>query len=420
LTVISSIESQNDVPLIEAVDMMDLHFYRDPEWFFRNTMLFNRIRPRPGYKIYVGEYACNQGVGSGNLYGALSEAAFMTGMERNSDLVTLCSYAPLIENSNARNWPVNLIQVRSNQALGRSSYYVQRLFSENRPDANIGNSYHLRYTPLSGSFFNGRVGLATWQTHASYRNLKIMQHGKTLYLSDFNPATNGWTVLSGEWKANQGMYTQADLGDRRLSVLDIDLSEPYTIEVQAMKLRGTDGFNLICGLKSPEEYFIYNIGGWGNAQTAIERISPEGGSMQSEPVPFSVVPNRWYSLKLQVGTNTLKGFVDDSLIVDYTVSQVEKRYFASGYDRGKNEIVIKAVNAESEAWQTNIWIQNAGAINPDGQAITLSSESRTDENTFDEPGKVVPVAEVRRDFSDRFKMTFKPYSLTVLRIGIAR
>ncbi|MCS2956377.1 hypothetical protein NXX53_02610 [Bacteroides salyersiae] len=58
-------------------------------------------------------------------------------MERNSDLVTMSSYAPLIENSNRRDWCTNMIWVNNEQVIGRSSYYVQQLFSQNRPDTNL-------------------------------------------------------------------------------------------------------------------------------------------------------------------------------------------------------------------------------------------------------------------------------------------
>jgi alpha-N-arabinofuranosidase len=82
----------------------------------------------------VGEYACNSNVGQGHLLGALSEAAFMIGMERNSDIVKMCSYAPLFFNVNDISWPVNLIGFDSARVVGRTSYHVQKLFARNRPD----------------------------------------------------------------------------------------------------------------------------------------------------------------------------------------------------------------------------------------------------------------------------------------------
>ena len=124
---------------IEETDMIDPHWYVEPDFFFNNTHIFDDIE-RGSYTAYVGEYAANQAVGAGNMKGALSEAAFIGGMERNGDFVKMCSYAPLLENSNDRVWPVNLIWINSSQVLGRSSYYVQKMAAENRPDYNLATN----------------------------------------------------------------------------------------------------------------------------------------------------------------------------------------------------------------------------------------------------------------------------------------
>jgi len=115
------------------VEFVDDHFYVNPSRFFNMANQYDTAG-RNGPKIYVGEYAVNQGVGAGNLLGALSEAVFMLNMEKNSDVVKMCSYAPLFENVNDRRWAVNLILMDSSRVVGRSSYQVQKLFSANRPD----------------------------------------------------------------------------------------------------------------------------------------------------------------------------------------------------------------------------------------------------------------------------------------------
>jgi len=89
---------------------------------------------RKGPKVFIGEYAVTSGAGLGNLRGAIGEAAFMTGMERNSDVVIMGCYAPLFVNVNHKRWPINLINFDSSRVFGLPSYYVQKLFSENRGD----------------------------------------------------------------------------------------------------------------------------------------------------------------------------------------------------------------------------------------------------------------------------------------------
>lgn len=138
----------HDNPLLEQIPgdyMVDPHWYRGPNFFFNNNNLFDEASRK--HDIYVGEYACNAGVGGGNLLAAISEAAFIMGMERNSDVVKMTSYAPLFENVNKKDWPCNLIHFNSSETYGRASYYVQQMAAENRPTFNVSVSETSKGTP---------------------------------------------------------------------------------------------------------------------------------------------------------------------------------------------------------------------------------------------------------------------------------
>ena len=82
----------------------------------------------------MGEYAATVGVGQGNLRAAVGEAAFMMGMERNSDVVTMASYAPLFVNVNHRGWNPDLIDFDNTGVYAIPSYYLQKMFGENKGD----------------------------------------------------------------------------------------------------------------------------------------------------------------------------------------------------------------------------------------------------------------------------------------------
>ena len=110
-------------------DIVDEHFYNTPEWFMRHSTHFDKY-DRNGPKVFVGEYAVTRNCGLGNLRGALGEAAFMTGLERNSDVVVMASYAPLLVNLNHRAWNPDLINFDSSRWYGLPSYYVQKLFAD--------------------------------------------------------------------------------------------------------------------------------------------------------------------------------------------------------------------------------------------------------------------------------------------------
>ncbi len=145
-------------PGVRNIDLFDEHYYKDADFFFENQHRYDHASRQRGYDIYVGEFACNKNVGRGNLRAALSEAAFMLGLERNSDLVKLCSYAPLFFNVNKLNWPVNMIGYNSATSFGRSSYYAQQLLAQNRPDVNLA---HTLVTPgdMPAKYFAALPGL---------------------------------------------------------------------------------------------------------------------------------------------------------------------------------------------------------------------------------------------------------------------
>ena len=121
----------------EGGDMVDPHWYVDPAFFFLHNNEFDS-RKRGQWQVYVGEYACNNRVDSGNMMAALADASFILGMERNGDLVKMASYAPLLTNVNQPNWACNLIHFDTGRVMGRAAYYVQQLMAENRPTYNLG------------------------------------------------------------------------------------------------------------------------------------------------------------------------------------------------------------------------------------------------------------------------------------------
>lgn len=119
-------------------DIIDEHCYALPNWFFSNTHRYDNY-DRSGPKVFMGEYAA-QSVGvvstknRNNLECALAEAAYLTGLERNADVVRMASYAPLFANTEAWQWTPDLIWVDSLNVSLTPNYFVQQLFSCNRGD----------------------------------------------------------------------------------------------------------------------------------------------------------------------------------------------------------------------------------------------------------------------------------------------
>ena len=119
-------------------DIVDEHYYKTPEWFLENANRYDSY-PRTGPKVFAGEYAA-QSVATGspdnrNIWKcAIAEAAFLTGLERNADVVYLASYAPLFAHVEGWQWTPDLIWFDNLKSYGTTNYYVQKLFSTNRGD----------------------------------------------------------------------------------------------------------------------------------------------------------------------------------------------------------------------------------------------------------------------------------------------
>ncbi len=121
------------------MDVLDNRYYdSDPTFFASNAHLFDSAS-RTGPKIIVGEYAATQGTPTGTLAGALGEAAFLTGLERNADLVIGASYAPLLVNVNAPSWPTNLIGYDALNSYGSPSYWAQTMLAAGHGDNVVGS-----------------------------------------------------------------------------------------------------------------------------------------------------------------------------------------------------------------------------------------------------------------------------------------
>jgi alpha-L-arabinofuranosidase len=119
-------------------DVVDEHFYPSASWFNDNSTRYDTYS-RSGPQILVGEYGALEGSPTGSLDAAIGEAAFLTGAERNSDIVVGTMYAPIIVNENAPNWGTNMLGINASGSYGSPSYWVQQMFSTNR-GANVVGS----------------------------------------------------------------------------------------------------------------------------------------------------------------------------------------------------------------------------------------------------------------------------------------
>ena len=149
-----------------GVDLVDEHYYRSPEWFLSNANRYDSY-DRNGPKVFAGEYACHAPDKENSFLTALSEAAFMTGLERNADVVHLCTYAPLFAHKEAWQWRPDLIWFDNLSFVKTPNYYVQQLFGNNA-------GTHVLALTMNGKAVSGQQNLyATAASDATDNTLII-------------------------------------------------------------------------------------------------------------------------------------------------------------------------------------------------------------------------------------------------------
>ncbi len=115
-----------------GADLVDEHFYRPEKWFLAEGNRYDNY-DRKGPKVFAGEYACHgKGKKWNHFNAALLEAAFMTGLERNADVVHMATYAPLFAHVEGWQWRPDMIWFDNNESFPTASYYVQQLYAHNK------------------------------------------------------------------------------------------------------------------------------------------------------------------------------------------------------------------------------------------------------------------------------------------------
>ncbi len=166
-------------------DLVDEHFYRPENWFLAEGNRYDNYS-RKGPKVFAGEYACH---GKGKKYNhfnaALMEAAFMTGIERNADVVEMATYAPLFAHVEGWQWRPDMIWFDNLRSMPTASYYVQQLYSLNKGEQTV--PLKMNGKPVAGNEDqNGLFASAVKENSTGDLILKVANTGDTPQELDMN------------------------------------------------------------------------------------------------------------------------------------------------------------------------------------------------------------------------------------------
>ena len=230
----------------QKADLVDEHFYRPISWFQNEWQRYDKY-DRKGPKVFAGEYACHDRGKKYNHAGAsIYEAAFMTGLERNADIVHMATYAPLFSHVDGWQWRPDMIWYDNLRVACSASYWVQALFAQNK-GTNV--------LPVKNSNFpqkgeDGVLASAVWDKDKQEVIVKVA--------NTCNEQKSVNIVLEGVKKISSASVITLDLSqyDQENTVDNPHLIEPKESKVESISPQGGNAIALSLPAKS---FYVYKI-----------------------------------------------------------------------------------------------------------------------------------------------------------------
>jgi alpha-L-arabinofuranosidase len=398
-------------------DIVDQHCYANPLWFLSNSHRYDNY-DRNGPKVFFGEYATQTVAivstkNRNTLGAALAEGAYMTGLERNADVVRMASYAPLYSNVDAWQWTPDLMWTNSEQVLKTPNYYVQQLYCMNKGDVVLPTTND---APVQDMLPAGKIGVGTSKSSADFKDIRVSRDddGRAMFTSSFSADASGWSGRD-TWKVADGVYQQTDDKANGWSSAGDTAWTDYTLTLKVRKTGGTDGPVITVLDDGKGSWAQWHLGGWGNTQHGILTHYAEQ-DQQLDRVPGTLENGKWYDVKIVAKGAHIDCYLDGNLVqsADVLHHQVPALFTSASRDNKTGETILKVVNPGDQARPANINLQGAGQVEPTAKAIVITGNNN-DENSFDKETIVPRSRTINAGTS--FQQTFPARSITVLRIG---
>jgi len=375
-------------------EVVDEHYYRDAAFYINNYEKYNSY-PRSGPKIYVGEYAANIGSGNGTLHSALAEAIFLQGMENNSDIVCMASFAPIFLNETYGGWNYDIIRFNNHSAYGIPSYYVQRMFGQHQqrflqPWTEQDNTPQLAAT-------DRRIGVGTWLTTATFTDITLARPDGTILYTQSEGTSADWQRGVGTWAYTRSGIRQTNAAAEGATYLlkladlpadDIDLT------LRATKTGGSEGFLILFNYADAQNYTWLNVGGWGNTQHAIENCT-DGVRTLVKATSGSIETGHSYDVRIEKRGRRVRCYLDGTLVLQadipagyqravYVSAQVTPTSAAAT----PSTLSVRLTNPNPAPQTVRLTFRGGWPVGVEGEVLT--SAHATDENTAADPLRVAP------------------------------
>lgn len=157
----------------------------------------------------------------------------------------------------------------------------------------------------------------------------------------------------------------------------------------------------------------WNLGGWGNYQHAVETDD----SIVGTPVVARIEAGRWCDAMLEVQERRIRCLLDGALFSEFTLPRPETVLAVAGAGAESGDVILKILNTTPETVETSVRLDGVTHVAPEGGLTVLTSDNVTDENSFEEPTKIVPVSR-SVPTGNPSTVSSAPHSLNILRLHI--
>lgn len=413
ITVIMDTYGPANYPKNRIPDMRDIHRFATPYQFAIDYDQFDGY-DRKGPKVYFGEWCVDLELpGKDSLFSGLHEAAFLTGLEKNSDHVLMTSYAPLMNNMGWHDIgrKPNMVNFDLNRVYGAPIYWIQKMYAEHRIDTLLG------FTAASPELHPTRsvpIGVGTLETEAEFKDIVVTGPKGVLFDGKTAPR-DAWTIKPEEGSravnSIKGVLFQGVTGEQS-EMTRQPFTGDFTLTLKAQKLGGKHGFRVYFA-----ERDYWQIGGDGNKSAKImgDRFFIRDNFTSHDIVDFTLQEKRWYDLRVEVHGDEVSCFIDGKLVNRTSYKPLQSLYVSAGSNDSTDEIILKVVNISPEVQRTQIQIPGT-SLAPVGTATTITSDDPLDKNSLDVPDKIVPKTSPVRNVSADFTYDFPASSVTVLQL----
>ena len=406
-------------------DIVDEHFYDTAEYFAENTHYYdNYDRNKP--EVFLGEVSVVRGY-VGQLYGALGEAAFLIGAERNQDVVSFISYAPLLENVNYNAWFPNMIRFNNSESFAIPSYYVWKLFGNNRGEYVVSSKEESKviYRPVKGmGSLLGKPGLRFRNPKWSGKEVGVAHElmGHVEALEDCLRIT-----APDEEQIEESRKVSSGDPDKVFVVFGEEEATEGIFEIEIFADPGREITIGVYSSRMPKQVYVsdethpprdWNVG---NVNPFLWKIKDGISTFEEKAFPKCKELSAAAKAELRIGEfNQFRYEADGKRMLLYLNGKLLHEVSVPAFQAltaiasdTDSEIIIKAVNLAEEDDEIEITLDCD--VEKDYEALVVKGE-KTAENSFEQPHNVCDVTYRLTGSSKKFTYRAPALSANVIRL----